>query len=817
MTASNGMNRARWGAASVAIACVLAVAACHRTPQVERVLPMVRSGFAELSESDLGAIVVCHDTLGRPDRPSRRPAVSRCTPCIPYAMQASPERSVAHARRLWMQGARAPYDTLDRGANCVRLAYRYAQLLRPNDDSLTIEIALVDLSDSRDSVRAVALHRVDSILQQHIAAGRRGAAASMFAQLAMGMWDRAQRQLERPADYEENRLERLVHQLAYGAPLMTQLPLIPATSRDLGVSEAEWSVRLFDAAARLATTPADRSRWMRLALAPWVVLERWAALDSAARALLVLAPNDSALLPARALAAYRTMTHPVFSAPSVMALFDTVVAHQPRADSMRFDSFDGVLGAEDDEWRYGFLPDQRLAYEVRGWSVLDPLWSTPVNELRLARRARVAEADYRYADIAQAGEAGSETRPGQVLLRRGAPTAQWKFGEATYPVVVDWFSGTPPRFTVERSWTGMVARGELDDANMQSDQQDTWRVFYGTRFSVLRAAMFAPRPSCTDDLKAFLTIHSCAMSRRADWSDVAFYGRTDRIDVTMARFRARGDSADVYVGARIPLRAFRSREDPRATRADRIALAFWLTTESGAPIHRETVSRELPASGLLAWTQQWTHRVGSVRMMHRVEALEPMQPAGARGVTRFTSDAQVAFPVRGFGMSDVLIAATAAPRQGVAHRWSDLVIQPNGANVPPAGRFAMVWEVYDLEPGRDGRVHWRVRIKRERGAVVSREDMPSVLAGAASAGTRVIAAERSAPDVSYVRSDSPAAAVLENIVFNASDAPVGYNVYNVTIDDLVSGRSVTRGVSVRVLPPESQKRGTKIGTLAVRE
>ncbi len=800
MTGSKGIGLA-------IIGMLVAAAACHQQREVNRVIPGVSSGlYSELSESDLAATVICHDTLGRPNRPPRRTTgVTRCTPCIPYAMEASPERSVAHARRLWLQGARAPYDTFDIGAGCARLAYRYAQSLRPDDDSLSIEIALVDLSNTRDSARTQALRRVDSLLQQRIAEGRRGQAAGMFAQLAMGMWDRAQRQLERPADFPEHRLERQVHQLADGAPLMTQLPLIPATSTHLGVSEAEWAVRLFDTAARLATTPGDRSRWMRLALSPLVVLERWASLDSAARALLVLAPNDSAVLPARALAAYRTMSHPVFSIASVMALFDSAVAHQPRADSMRFDSFDGVLDAQDDEWRYGFLPDLRLAYEVRGWSVLDPLWSTPVNEIRLARRARVAEADYRYADIARHGESGSETRPGQMLMRRGVPTPQWRVT-----------ASTDGRLWLERSWPGMIARAEVDNEHMISTQEETWRVFYGTTLSLRHASTYPPSRSCTDRVQVFPSLYSCTMNRRADWSDVAFYGRTDKIDVTVARFRARGDSADMYVGARIPLRAFRSRDDARATRTDRIALDLWLTTESGAPIHRETVSRELPASGLLAWTQQWTHRVGPLRMMHRVEALEPMQPAGARGVARFTSDAQVAFPVRGFGMSDVLIAATAAPRQGVAHRWSDLVIQPNGANVPPAGRFAMVWEVYDLEPGRDGRVHWRVRIKRERGAVVSREDMPSVLAGAASAGTRVIAAERSAPDVSYVRSDSPAAAVLENIVFNVGDTPVGYHVYNITIDDLVSGTSVTRGVSVRVLAPESQKRGTPIGTFASR-
>ncbi len=763
---------------------------------MRRVLPRISTGdFSELSESELAARVICHDTLGRrPEVAMRKFPVTRCTPCIPYGMQASAERSVAHARLLWRQGARAPYNSFDIGAGCVRLAYRYARALRPDDDTLAIEVALFQLADALDSSRTVALLTVDSLLQHRIANGEPDRAARMLSQLAMGIWDRAQRQLERPSEIERHFLEGAAHQLARGAPTLLQLPKIPATSSELGVSEAEWAARLFDAAARLSSDPVDRSRWLRLALAPWVVLEDWTALDSAARALLQRAPNDSALLPARALAAYHTMKHPVLESPPVMGLFDTAVAHLPRADSMRYDSFDGVLTAEDDEWRYEFFPDQRLALDVRGWSVIDPLWSTPVNEIRLARRARVAEADYRYADIARAGESGSETEPGEMLLRRGTPAAQWTVTATRFG-----------RHRLHRTWPGLTAETELEAV------RDTWRVFHGTRFTARHASTYPPSHRCTTRAGTWPSLHACAVGLRSEWSDVPLYGRTDVIDVTVARFRSRGDSADMYIGARVPLRAFKSRSDRTASRADRIALGVWLTTEQGVPIVHESVSRELPAANLLAWTHQWSQRVGSIRMMHRVEALEVTQPSGARGIARFTSDGQVAFPLRGFGMSDVLVAASAAPRTGAARRWDDLAIQPNGATVAPRSRFAMVWEVYDLTPGADGRVRWRVRIKRERGEMVMREDMQDVLVGSAKAGSRVLASESSAPDLAYVRDASDGTAILENIVFGLDEATAGHHVVNVTIDDLVSGRSVTRGVSVRVLVPDSQKRGTGIG------
>jgi hypothetical protein len=124
----------------------------------------------------------------------------------------------------------------------------------------------------------------------------------------------------------------------------------------------------------------------------------------------------------------------------------------------------------------------------------------------------------------------------------------------------------------------------------------------------------------------------------------------------------------------------------------------------------------------------------------------------------------------------------------------------------------MVWEVYGLVPDADGRVRWRVRIKRESGTIVVTAGMQDVLTGSATAGTRVLAGEVGAADAAYERDAIAADVVLDNINFRLPGVTPGYHVVNVTIDDMVSGKSVTRGVSIRVLLPDSQKRGTKIGT-----
>lgn len=766
--------------------------ACQRQPKVQRVIPGVSSGdFSEMSESALATLVICHDTLGRPVDRNRRLAASRCTPCLPIGLESSFDRVRAHARKLWTQSARAPYDSLDLTAGCVRLAYKYARQVRPDDDSTLVELALFNLAAAHDSTRGAALSTLDSALQSKQGESSDEPASRLLGQLALGIWDRAQRQLERPQELDEDRAELRMHRLVEVSPQLLALPRVPRTSGDLGESEAEWASRLFAAAASRARTVAERARLSRLALAPYVVMQRWVALDSLATSMLRHAAGDSAILPARALSAYKRMKRPVIESPAVMALFDSVVRAIPRADSLRYDGLDGVLTLRDDEWRYGFLPDQRRALDTRGWAVLDPLWSTSVNEILVARRARVAEADFRYADIARAGEAGSETKAGAMLLRMGAPYPRWS----------EWEVPTDSRRWLQRGWTKLTAISEIED------RRNTWRAFYGTAFNTASLSSFPisdDRACAKTESGELPTLYTCALSRPASWDSIPFYGRTASMDVALARFRGVGDSADVHIGARMPLRAFKARTDIDAKPDDRITMSVWLTSELGAPIFHADSARALPAPSTLFWTQQWRHRVGSLRMMHRVEAIELSRPFGARGVANFTSDAQVSFPLRGFGMSDILIA-TPTKASG-ARRWSDLQLETTGGAVAPKERFTMVWEVYDLTPGPDGRVRWRVRLRRERGNVVVRADMQRVLSGSQSAGTRVVASESDAPDVSYERNELASVVMLNQLDFGLGDAPAGRHVLSVTVDDLVSGKSVTRGVSLRVYSPEAERR-----------
>ena len=789
------MQILKWTAVATIVALV--AVACSK-PHVMRVIPGVDSGkFAELKPTVLAAITVCADSLGRTDP---KLELDRCTPCVPFAVATDGERAVKHARDLWDRFAHAPYDSTRRSASCTELTFKYARSLRVDDWPLLAEQTLFRLASTDDTLRANALRELDRALDSLRNAGNQTDAVRTLALFADGMWSRAQRYLERPMEIEPDAFEVRAHHLERHTRGLVQLPQLPSPSSTLGVSEAIWSVRLYERLAEWSTSAGERSKYSRLALAPFVVMNDWKAVDSAARAMLQRSPRDSAIMPARALAAYRMMKRPVTEQPAVMAMFDSALVTMPRGDSARYDSFDDVLSKADDEWRYGFLPTERIQLDARGWAVLDPLWSTAVNELRLERRARVAEADYRYADIALPGQSGNETAPGRTLMRRGVPEVRWR---ALRP--------TEGGRDIVRGWPGIVHTMMLDYS------PSSWQMFHHpSRFSVNRlsqSAVVNTKGSCAGDiqLNSAITIVQCAEERRSEFSGVPFYGQTDTIDVTTALFRTLSgaqsrDSVDLYIGAHVPLRSFKFREANESKSQDRITLSAWLATPQGNTVYSSPDIRRIPSYTERAWTAQWTTRAQSSAMMHRVEAIEPTKPRGARGVAYRTAEELVEFQMRGFGLSDLLIAESATPKAKTVRRWSDLALTPNGAVIAPRVNFLLAWEVYDLEPAPDGRVRWSVEIRRERGASAKRDDIRDVLVNSRTTGARVLANESDAPAVAYTRDEAAALVVVDHLTFNLGDQPPGRHVVQVRIKDLVSGRVATRSVSVRILPPDAQRR-----------
>jgi len=747
-------------------------------------------GLDGRSEVELSFLMVTTDTLGRRPPRGRRLLNARAAQCIPIDANEQYLVALATARRHAEFNERVPFDSMTAVGMCGTLAWRLAMKLA---DTVPLqwkaEWAAWNLLHISPSLRALALRTFDDDLARALAAGDSTSVRSALGYFSGEMWLRAQARLERPlqaiADDEE-----AVHWLDELAPSLVVLPPIPRTSKELGVSEAEWTARLYTRLAELTPMP-QRSQVLRLALAPWVATRNWGALDSAATALQRLSPRDSAVVVATALSAFHQSRMILYQLDKVNAVFDSVVRLLPRTDSARYDGFDDVLTRDDDVWRYGFLPNTRLAIERRGWLVLDPMWSTPVNELRLVRRARVAEADYLYANVANPGQSGSETASGRMHVRRGAPTPRWTFVRDV---------GVHRHYV--REWDGLTQGIAI------TRSFDWWRAFSGGR---QRAGVIShwdvvdvdPRDCPPPARKA----SECVEVQRARWTGVPFVGRMDTIDVMLARFRAPGDSVDLYVEGRVPLRTFPHRDTPRISLGAKINTTLFLRTPQGEPIHTSPTEDGLPRSNMIALTHAWRARTGTGEIMHRVEALEPNRGAAARGVMQFTSDAALKIPVSGFGMSDVLATGNAVEVRVPAQRWFDYRITPSAGVVLPKQRFSLLWEIYELTPGPDGRVRWKVEIQREQGERVITDDVRDALTEGSKASAKVVASEPDASSLTYAREAPPRGVQVEHVKIPLPDnAAYGRHVISVTVTDLVSGRRTSRSVGVRLLVPSLQKR-----------
>jgi hypothetical protein len=192
--------------------------------------------------------------------------------------------------------------------------------------------------------------------------------------------------------------------------------------------------------------------------------------------------------------------------------------------------------------------------------------------------------------------------------------------------------------------------------------------------------------------------------------------------------------------------------------------------------------------------------------MHRVEAMDRRHARGARGAAFLTSADAAIFRLSGFGISDILTADKVTPKRPLLQSWRDLDVTPSGGVIAPRVPVALAWEIYDLKPGPDGRVQWRVQLRREDGTMQSSFDAQSLIVGAPSAGTQVVASEPNASALSYVRTEPARRTVVEFLRFNLSDAPPGRHVLIVEVEDLVAKTKTSRSVGLRILQPTAQNR-----------
>jgi hypothetical protein len=184
--------------------------------------------------------------------------------------------------------------------------------------------------------------------------------------------------------------------------------------------------------------------------------------------------------------------------------------------------------------------------------------------------------------------------------------------------------------------------------------------------------------------------HQVASDARAaapvGWSNVpvARYP-LDTVPVQISRFRA-GDSVDVMITARLPLRALA--RHGKSTTAD-VDVGLFVTGSRGTYLERDSSrSRLSPADDDAIELRSWRTRLSPGTVEYRVEGLEVSSLRGAR--------AAGTLPIvrkRGLATSDLMIAdaITQIPRRATA-RWTDYLITPNTGEIERSKPVTLLWE-----------------------------------------------------------------------------------------------------------------------------
>jgi hypothetical protein len=276
------------------------------------------------------------------------------------------------------------------------------------------------------------------------------------------------------------------------------------------------------------------------------------------------------------------------------------------------------------------------------------------------------------------------------------------------------------------------------------------------------------------------------------WRNAGDEHYVDSIPVQLVRFRAPADSGDVFVAARVPVSRLISGIDLARGALD---LDFRAYTWRAEPIFHDSTRQVLDfrktAAGEL---RSWSTRVPSGTFLYRVEALQPDAMRGARGASRIEVN-----PYRGFGMSDLLVAAKITQRPGATSaRWYDFDIDPNLGVVRSGQPFSLLWETYGLTP-RNGNDEYDVNIKVTR---VRRGGIGALAAKIVGGVAGLVGISHGGNDevtLSFPRRIPASNAALDHVTLDLGDASPGRYDLEVTITDRATGNQVMEKSSIAVV------------------
>lgn len=505
-----------------------------------------------------------------------------------------------------------------------------------------------------------------------------------------------------------------------------------------------------DFSEALAFNPANENalRHSYMALAD---RKRWVELEHLSRVRLNQDSSDAWAWLAAGLAEHR-----LYDDNASSVAFRRGLALLPQDERARYDRLSRIFTTKDSVETADLSPAEKVNLQRMYWLMADPLWSQADNAHRLEFLSRVVYAELCFG-IEEFDIHGADTDEGEVYVRYGPPPAVISIPPDPFythqdDIRVLWWYAADEAFLFDQLPTYGVVTLEPFDKGEVRRLRDTIPVV---------------------------------------WRNAGDTHLVDSIDVDAVRFRAPGDSDDVFVAADVPVRQMLRGIDLVRGMLQVVFEGFtWRADSVFRRSDQHVVNFARDDSDQV---RTWRERIAPGTFLYRVEALQPDAMRGARGASRLELPHE-----SGFGLSDLLVAAKVTPRDGGApERWSDFDITPNFNHVERGKPFSLLWETYGLAPD-SGSDAYNVLIVVSRakstglGAFVAR-----IVGGVASA----IGVSRSGADsvaLSFPRQIPATNAAVDYVTLDMANAPAGLYHLQVTVSDDHSGRRVSRRSTITV-------------------
>ena len=432
------------------------------------------------------------------------------------------------------------------------------------------------------------------------------------------------------------------------------------------------------------------------------------------------------------------------------AAFDSGMSNMMPQERARLDRLERVLRPLDTARTARGGAGDHTALERMYWLFADPLWSREGNESRIEFLARVEFAELRWT-VEELNVRGADTDRGDIYIRYGPPD-----------LVAAMAPGVNGDFT---------------------DVVTYWLYKSGLMFAFSGMSTYGSARTPQQDMKMVEGIRNAQPVR---WDNIAEI-KVDTIPVQVARFRGGRDSVDILVAARPNSFVIAKASDVNEPVRD----WYWLLLGGTVPVYFD--SSRVDTAGV----RSWTRRVAPGAYVYRVEASAHSANRAARSTSQViaNNDPRTGFALRGFSISDLLIATSVDQAASGAARWSSLHPVPMAGAVPRNTQLSLVWENYDFgQRNNSAEYSVTLTIVRDRsgaGKIAAR--IVGLLADVAQVtvqGDRVV--------LKFDRAQPYAAAFADQVDLALGDTPVGFYSLTLEVTDKATGRKSTRAASFAI-------------------